>query len=145
MNSVSRALIKADNFLDYVPVLSSISNLVILFQKCVLANVPKNEITDHYYKHIKDKSCVRCVILLIPVIGNVIIAINDLINKKNINNPSSNPNHGNGLALEHAGDTVKDDYNVFFRAVQHNPLALQHASARLRNHSGIVAEAVKVA
>jgi hypothetical protein len=40
---------------------------------------------------------------------------------------------------------VKDDYNVVFRAVQQNPHALQYASARLRNYSGIVAEAVKVA
>ncbi|MBS4167636.1 ankyrin repeat domain-containing protein [Parachlamydia sp. AcF125] len=79
-------LLKADRIADYVPALSTITNSVNLFQKCVLlpmkqkANVSKN----HYYAYLQQKSFSRCVVLLIPVLGNIIIGIYDFAKRKHI-------------------------------------------------------------
>ncbi|MBS4168594.1 HEAT repeat domain-containing protein [Parachlamydia sp. AcF125] len=72
-------LLKADRVSDYIPGISTITSLIDLFQKCVVlpfkqkANISKN----HYYTYLKQKSFSRCVVLLLPVIGNILIAIYD--------------------------------------------------------------------
>lgn len=143
MNNVSRSLIKIDNCLDYIPFVSTVSNIVVLFLKCQLSHVPRSKITDHYYKYLKDKSCTRCIVLLLPVTGNIIILIYDSIKNKNTNISISYSNSGNNSTLKHASDGVKDTYDAVFKAVQQNPLALQYASARLKNNPTLVSEAVK--
>ncbi|HEY4832303.1 MAG TPA: hypothetical protein VIH61_07070 [Waddliaceae bacterium] len=77
MNDISNLLVKIDHFCDYIPLVSSVTNLVDLFQKCVvLPFMDKTTIvSNHYYKHINEKSFVRCFLLVIPVIGNIIIGI----------------------------------------------------------------------
>lgn len=79
MNIIRNCLVKTDDFCDYIPVISSITNLVNLFQKCVvLPFIDKATISsNHYYKHINEKSFVRCLFLVIPVIGNMIVGIYD--------------------------------------------------------------------
>ncbi|MBS4168608.1 HEAT repeat domain-containing protein [Parachlamydia sp. AcF125] len=72
-------LLKADQVSDYIPVISTLTNLIDLFQKYVVlsrkqkVNVSKN----HYYAHLQQKSFSRCIVLLIPVIGNILVAIYD--------------------------------------------------------------------
>lgn len=84
MNSISNYLVKTDNFCDYIPVVSSITNLVDLFQKCVVLPFMDKEAisSSHYYKYINEKSFARCFLLIIPVIGNIIIGIYDFSKKK---------------------------------------------------------------
>ncbi len=78
-------LVKIDNFCDYVPIVSTITNLVDLFIKTVIlpfkdqSTIPKN----HYYSHLNQKSFMRIIILLIPVLGNFIIGISDISMKEN--------------------------------------------------------------
>ncbi|MBS4168463.1 HEAT repeat domain-containing protein [Parachlamydia sp. AcF125] len=77
-------LLKADQVSDYIPGISTITNSVNLFQKFVVlpskqkANVSKS----HYYAYLQQKSFARCVVLLIPVIGNIIIGIYDFAKSK---------------------------------------------------------------
>ncbi|MBS4168300.1 hypothetical protein [Parachlamydia sp. AcF125] len=79
-------LVKADQVSDYIPGISTVTNLVDLFQKFVVlpskqkANISKS----HYYTYLQQKSFSRCLVLLIPVIGNIIIAVDDFAK----NNPS---------------------------------------------------------
>lgn len=42
---------------------------------------------NHYYKHLKEKSLDRCLLLLIPIIGNLVFAILDFKYKAEANNP----------------------------------------------------------
>ncbi len=79
---ISDFLIKADKTCDYLPVLSSFSNLVDLFYKyCVSPFLMETQIKqDRYYYHLDQKSVFRCIILIVPFLGNVIIALYDLMN-----------------------------------------------------------------
>lgn len=84
----------ADRVCDYIPLVSSLTNLVDIFQKCVILS-SKNRITienNHYYEYLKDKSYARCIILLIPILGNIIVAIFDLVNKRGIENEALTSN-----------------------------------------------------
>jgi hypothetical protein len=84
MNTVSNFLVKTDCLCDYVPLVSSATNLVDLFQKCVvLPLMDKSKIaSSHYYKHLDQKSFFRCFLLVIPVVGNIIVGIYDFSKKK---------------------------------------------------------------
>ncbi|MBS4169054.1 ankyrin repeat domain-containing protein [Parachlamydia sp. AcF125] len=84
MNIHVSFLLKADRIADYVPGLSTITNLIDLFQKYVMlptkqkANISNN----HYYSYLKQKSFSRCIVLLVPVIGNISVAIYDFAKGK---------------------------------------------------------------
>lgn len=85
MINVSSFLVKADHFCDYVPVVSSVVNLINLFQKCVVFPFKDHTaiLSNYYYKKIDKKSFFRCILLMIPVIGNLIVAVHDCTKKKN--------------------------------------------------------------
>jgi hypothetical protein len=84
VNNVPRVLVKIDNFCDYVPFVSSVINMVDLFQKCViLPLIQKSTVqASQYYKHLDQKSFARCALLMIPVFGNIIIGVYDFSNRK---------------------------------------------------------------
>ncbi len=73
------------DYFDYLPIFSTISNLVIVYQKCI--TIPsmsqQNVKNSHYYSHIKDKSILRCVTVLFPLFGNIVIACYDIANHFN--------------------------------------------------------------
>lgn len=85
-------LVHLDNFFDYVPAGSTVTAIVAIFIKCVVipykgkANISNH----HYFNHIDQKSFTRCFILLVPAVGNIIIAIIDYKNSKK-NNDSTLP------------------------------------------------------
>jgi len=94
IGSVRSRMVSLDNFFDYVPVFSTITNIVDLFQKClVLPFMDKKNIADsHYFTHIDQKSAGRCALLLIPVIGNLAAIFFDLASLKNTEDKSIGPN-----------------------------------------------------
>lgn len=79
MTRIGNFLVKADNICDYIPVVSTATNLVDLFQKAVV--IPKLDAdvisSSHYYTHLKNKGIFRCLALLLPFIGNLLVAISD--------------------------------------------------------------------
>lgn len=78
---ISTTFAELDRVCDYIPFVSTISNVVDLFQKYVckcLPNVSKNR----YWAHIKQKDLFRCVILLLPVLGNIYILVSDFLEHK---------------------------------------------------------------
>ncbi len=70
----------ADRICDYVPVVSTVVNLYDLFTKYTMISERDAEASmDPYTVYIQRKSFFRCITLLIPVIGNLSIAVYDLI------------------------------------------------------------------
>lgn len=69
-----------DHILDYVPVISTVSNLIDITAKLVLGNLTKDPIDSFpYFAHLSEKSYLRCVTLLIPIVGNIIVGLHDTI------------------------------------------------------------------
>ncbi len=69
-------LVRLDKFCDYIPVVSTVTNLFDLFQKCIiLPQMSEASIrASHYYTYLNyHKSYERCTVLLLPFIGNAII------------------------------------------------------------------------
>ena len=62
---------------DYTPFVSTATSLINLFLKYVVLpfmnqqHIAKN----HYYTHIQQKSTLRSIVLLVPIIGNIAVAI----------------------------------------------------------------------
>jgi len=155
-----KAIVKLDNLCDYAPGVSSLSSLVNLIQKiAVIPLMKESSITNSsYYTHLKEKSFLRCIILLIPGIGNLIVGLYDFFKKDDLNsailfvvknperlqsmskeflNNESNMSilvSLNGLALKYAGEKVKRNESIVREAVDQNPEALQFASLHLRNN-----------
>lgn len=79
INNVSNFLIKVDQFCDYVPLLSILTNQIDLLQKLIL-DLPINlEVKkNHYFKYISEKNTFRCALLTIPLIGNIVVILGDL-------------------------------------------------------------------
>lgn len=75
ISGVNNFFIKADVMCDKVPFLSTLSNIIDLFQKLVVFPLIGNRAIDSskYFTHVNDKSVFRCVVLLIPVIGQIIV------------------------------------------------------------------------
>ncbi|MBS4165958.1 MULTISPECIES: DUF4116 domain-containing protein [unclassified Neochlamydia] len=72
---------------DYLPFVSTVTNLVYIFQKAVILPIKQKESMpkSSYYSHLSLKSFSRCIILLLPVLGNIIVGIYDFAHRKNYN------------------------------------------------------------
>jgi hypothetical protein len=88
--TISNLLVTADNISNYIPFVSTITNIVDIFLKCVVIprlereNIPLN----HYFTHLQKKSLALCIILLVPVLGNIAIGLHNL----RLTFPRDNPN-----------------------------------------------------
>lgn len=72
-------LTQLDCVCDYIPFVSTVSNLVDLFYKTVvIPRLQPETLSDHYWEYLAQKSVVRCVALLVPVLGNLFIALKDI-------------------------------------------------------------------
>jgi len=155
-----------DNVCDYVPFVSTVTNLIDIFHKVVVLNlIDETEIMDsHYYSHVQDKSLVRCIVLLVPILGNIVIGLLDYLDRNSFA-PQPDPalenieeNKGpivrsekrlvidlvleNPMELQSVKEEYKNDYDIVLAAVKADGLALQFASEELRNHFDIVWAAV---
>jgi len=75
---VTSFLVKADRLCDYIPLVSTVSNLIDLFQKYVVLPLLAKGTLNQYYQHLQQKSFLRCIALLIPILGNIVVGIYDL-------------------------------------------------------------------
>jgi hypothetical protein len=67
--------IQMDHYLDYVPGVSTLTNFVDLFQKLVYNGQEPPVST--YGEFITEKSTIRCLIGMVPIVGNVALGIFD--------------------------------------------------------------------
>lgn len=73
-----------DQICDYVPIISTVTNLVDIFEKCAFkfycSSIHKS---NRYFSYINDKSILRCTTLLVPILGNILVGVYDLNEKHN--------------------------------------------------------------
>lgn len=133
---VNDFLVKADNVCDYIPVVSTVSNLIDLFQKYIILSVVDEQAIaeNYYYTYLKEKNALYCFILLIPIIGNIIIKIFEHMEYNAIKQ--------NGLNLEFASEKLKNNKDVVLAAVAQNGWAFEFASEKLKNDKDVALAAV---
>ena len=81
--------VKIDRTLDYVPVMSTITNIIDIALKMIMdiGRIPISEEKHHYFHYLenlddKGKSYGRCLAALVPVFGNLGVGIYDSIKDK---------------------------------------------------------------
>ena len=144
MLKASNYHIKICNACDYIPVVSTFSNVVKLFNNCIVEPLKNEKLNtkDWINNHLKNKKVLRNLILLVPVIGNSIYVIYDLVNTIIFYKTLSLVKQ-NGYALNYASDELKKDREIVLAAVKINGLALEYASDELKKDRDIVLAAVK--
>ena len=73
-------LAEIDSTCDYIPLVSTATNMIVLFNKGVFQFLPEEIAKNRYWTHINDKELSRCLILLVPVLGNIYIIVTDYFN-----------------------------------------------------------------
>lgn len=81
MQVTSSGIQNIHHYFDIIPVVSTFSNIYTLFLKAKWALKGPPSLSDHHISYHKDKSVLRCVILLVPIIGNVLIYFADKCEK----------------------------------------------------------------
>jgi hypothetical protein len=148
VNSYSRFLEQADDVASFIPFASTVTNLVNLFQKCVILPLIEHNMIhlnpkfEHYYTYLKNKSFLRCFALLIPFLGNFIVAAYDVDKKWKDKAFVLDAVQFDGLLLRQANPKLRNDFDIVLAAVKQNGLALQYASEELRKNREIVKAAV---
>lgn len=69
VNSIQKSFVALDNFFDYVPGVSSVTNLYDIFLKYVVLPLLSRETIEknHFYKHIEYKDFWRCILQLLLI------------------------------------------------------------------------------
>lgn len=80
---VEKFLVNVDKAMDYIPFASTVNNAVDLIAKGVFKTMKREDLDleNRYVFHVINKNAWRSAILLLPVIGNIIVAISDLKKK----------------------------------------------------------------
>lgn len=143
VSGIQKTMVKVDNFCDYTPFVSTLSNLVDLFIKCVVINClnPATIKGNHYYTYLKQKSYLRCFILLFPFLGNAVMGIIDFSYGKYKKEVLA------ALRLDDAilgtvSARLKDDWDFMLDAVEVNGASLVHASDRLKDNDAFMTAAL---
>jgi hypothetical protein len=127
--------IEADRYYDRIPVISTLTNLYIIFQKCIL--IPLAEAmtpcqNNHYFTHLQEKSLLRCIVLLFPFLGNLALYLYDCQYPDDGQEFAKAVLRKDGKALEYATPEWQNEKETVELALNSNPNALQYASSSLR-------------
>lgn len=78
---MNTSFIKFDKAASYIPGVSTVVNLPEIIYKLFTMNEldEKNLQTDSVKSYLSEKSLIRCIVLLIPILGNLAILASDLI------------------------------------------------------------------
>ncbi len=137
--------VKIDNYCDYIPLVSTFKNIYNIYQKnVVIPSMTKPDLwKDRYYTHLDQKSYDRCIILLIPVLGNIIIAIYDLIHQKYDDKEYMLNAFSSWISLADASKRLQDDEDAAFAAICYNRNNLKHISKRLQANKPFILRVVQ--
>ncbi len=145
VNNMNQILIGLDRYSEYVPIVSYVTLLVNAIQnQTVIAKMdPAQLARNTYYSHIKSKSTSRKVILLIPIVGNIIVALWDgLFQSRYDKNYQLEQLKQNPTNLQFAGRRIKGDLDFVKQAVLHDSSAIHSVSDELKNDAEIVKLAI---
>lgn len=145
---MGRILVKMDRFSDYIPGISTLTNLGVLIQKTLILPFLKKETVqeNHYFQHIDDKSMSRSCVLLIPGIGNLCVGIYDKMQVPKVSDREKYINEIRICYPENLKSKIDpkymDDEKIVKILVSKNGLLLEHASDRLKNNEEVVKAAL---
>jgi len=125
---------EVNNNYNYIPILSTVTNFVHMFEKASMKNT-KVDLKDRHYIKLEAKSYGRCALAMIPVLGNIVIGIWDFAEKRSVLAAVKK----DGLQLRNVSERLRDNKDVVLAAVKQNPLALlylnkQTATALIQEH-----------
>lgn len=153
INSFSKLLITLDKYSERIPVLSSGTNAVNIVLKIFIdctrtflnTKLLKAINENRYFRHLQNKEYKRCFMLLVPVLGNIVIAILDFSQRKYNTKESllETIKKEGGEALQKAPKALQDNEAVVLAAVNNNGLAYKHASKRVKNIKKVASAAGK--
>ena len=70
--------IAIDKYSDYIPGVSSLTNICCIFQKGILSFTSKKYFVENsYISHVYHKNLARCLVACMPILGNIALAIYD--------------------------------------------------------------------
>ncbi|VHO03987.1 hypothetical protein [Candidatus Rhabdochlamydia sp. T3358] len=76
--SFNNLFIAIDKGSDYIPGISSLTNICCIFQKGILSLTSKKGfVENNYTSHVYHKNLSRCLIACVPILGNITLAIYD--------------------------------------------------------------------
>ncbi len=129
-------LVKVDKVCDYIPIVSTATNLVNLFQKTVVLPFMDAETiaSNHYYTYLNEKNVDRCIILTIPVIGNILVALGEKLGDFLLSRDLS---ERTGVPWN------SDDKESVLASMKRCPEVVMYASKRLKNDEDVVLFAVQ--
>lgn len=132
MQVISRGFVYIDRAADYIPIVSTITNLYAIFLKCIILPLMKETFIqkNHYFKYMQQKDLGRCFLLLIPLYGNICAGIPDI--KWNFKVFALPAVKRNGFGLRNANERLRDDKDMVLAAVQNTRSAIEYASERLK-------------
>lgn len=80
MKITATKLAEIDNVCDYIPFVSTVTNLIDIFLKYVLKHlVSETTAKNRYWTHIEKKDLLRSCMLLVPILGNVYVISQDYL------------------------------------------------------------------
>jgi hypothetical protein len=143
----SKILIGMDDVFDYIPLVSTLTNLVDIFIKYViLPHLSAESVqNNHYYSHLEQKQLWRCLVLSIPCgIGNLALGIYDFCHRKwNDKAYMLDLVQRDEWAFQRASAKIKNDREVVIAAVTFKGTCFLYASERLQNDREVVLATVR--
>lgn len=130
-----------DNKSECVPIASSLTSVVDIFIKVGLLFAKKETITKScYYEHLASKSFKRCILLAVPIIGNITVGLYDKYKEVDWDNfnEALRAVKKDGTQLSQANNLLKKNTFIVEAAIENNPLALEHADENFRDNQTLI-------
>jgi hypothetical protein len=148
---INNFFVKNYEKLDYIPIASTLKSTKELFEKYVALPFRNSQATsEHNYSYLNNKPLLRCITLLIPVIGNILVGIYDFANRTcEQKEPETSQEElllivkKNPDALKDAPEHLKKDEIFMCRAFKENIDSIFHADNDLKNNEDFILEAFK--
>lgn len=142
-----QTLVNIDKTWDRLPVISTVSNIVNLFIKTVVLpfKSPSSVGGNPFYVHLKDKSFTRCIVLLIPVLGNVAVWVYDMSQRKYDDAEYMlNALREGSLSAAKASERLADNIDFMTKALEFNAeQVVKAASSDLRSNEIFMLAAIR--
>jgi hypothetical protein len=138
--------IEVDRYYDGIPFVSTLTNLYIIFQKCVLIPVAEAKtscLDNHYFTYLEEKSLLRCIVLLLPILGNLIVYLYDCQYPDDGQEFAKAVLRKDGTALKYATPDGQNEKEMTTLALQSNADAFQYASPTIRGDRDFVLSLLK--
>lgn len=144
---ITRLLIATDRVTDFVPILSTVTNLVNLFIKTVVLPLCSKETIskNHYFNYLNDKDSRFCIILAIPIYGTIGAIFLHHFSKYNKLTETKREFVLAEIQKGHTSEfdqSFADDKEVVIAAVSRNVYLLEKVSERLRKDKDVLLAAV---